>query len=124
MEHDNIKDIYTSPEHYSGKQVTVCGWIKNNRVGKAFGFIDLNDGSCFRGIQVVYERDSILNYDEISKQNIGAALVVSGKIELTPNMKQPFELKAETVHIEGASTPDFPLQNKRHTPEFCGSRHI
>lgn len=118
MEHDNIKDIYTSPERYSGKQVIVCGWIKNNRVGKAFGFIDLNDGSCFRGIQVVLERESILNYDEISKQNIGAALVVSGKIELTPNMKQPFELKAETVHIEGASTPDFPLQNKRHTPEF------
>ena len=76
MEHDNIKDIYTSPERYSGKQVIVCGWIKNNRVGKAFGFIDLNDGSCFRGIQVVLERESILNYDEISKQNIGAALVV------------------------------------------------
>ncbi len=118
MKRDSIKDIFTSPERYSEKQVTVCGWVKNKRDGKAFGFIDLNDGSCFLGIQVVFERDILKNYDEISRLNIGAAIVVTGKIELTPNMKQPFELKAETIQVEGMSTPDFPLQNKRHTPEF------
>lgn len=118
MKHDSIMDIYKTPERYSGKQVTVCGWIKSKRDGKAFGFIELNDGSCFKGIQVVFEREFILNYDEICKLNIGAAIVVSGKVELTPEMKQPFELKAAAIHIEGASTPDYPLQNKRHTAEF------
>lgn len=118
MEHDNVKDIYVSPANYDGKTVTICGWIKNKRDGKSFGFIDLNDGSCQNGIQVVYEREHLSNYDEISGLNIGSAIIVMGKVELTPNMKQAFELKAITIQVEGASTPDYPLQNKRHTAEF------
>lgn len=118
MTHNDIKEIYASPEKFSGKTVTICGWIKNMRDGKNFGFIDVNDGSCFLGIQVVFERELVSNYDEICKLNLGAAISVCGTIILTPAMKQPFELKAETIVIEGHSTPDFPLQNKRHTLEF------
>ena len=105
-------------ESYGGKTVTVGGWVRNLRDSKAFGFIDLNDGSHFKGIQVVFERDKIDNYDEIAAQNVGAALVVTGTIVLTPGAKQPMELKAEKVEVEGTSTPDYPIQPKRHTVEY------
>ena len=118
MKRDLIKDIYADKEAFGGKTVTLGGWVRNLRDSKAFGFIDLNDGSCFGSIQVVFEREKIDNYDEIAGQNVGASLVVTGVIELTPEAKQPFELKAAKVEVEGTSTPDYPLQPKRHTVEF------
>ena len=118
MKRDLIKDIYADKEAFGGKTVTLGGWVRNLRDSKAFGFIDLNDGSSFGSIQVVFEREKIDNYDEIAGQNVGAALVVTGVVELTPEAKQPFELKATKVEVEGTSTPDYPLQPKRHTVEF------
>ncbi len=118
MKRDLIKKIYDAPEAFGGKTVTLGGWVRNLRDSKAFGFIDLNDGSCFKSIQVVFERDIIDNYDEIAGQNVGASLIVTGTVALTPGAKQPFELKAAKIEVEGTSTPDYPLQPKRHTVEF------
>ena len=118
MKRDLLRDIYSDMQSYGGKTVTVGGWVRNLRDSKAFGFIDLNDGSYFKSIQVVFERDIVNNYDEIASQNVGAALVVTGKILLTPGAKQPMELKAEKIEVEGTSTPDYPLQPKRHTVEY------
>ena len=118
MKRDLIRSIYEDMESYSGKQVVLGGWARSIRDSKAFGFIDLNDGSYFTGAQIVFEREKIENYQEIAKQNVGAALVVTGIVELTPEMKQPFEIKATSVEVEGTSTPDYPLQKKRHTVEY------
>ena len=118
MKRQLIKEIYQSPESFGGKTVTLGGWVRNLRDSKAFGFIDLNDGSYFKSIQVVFERENIANYDEIAAQNVGAALVVTGIVALTPGAKQPFELKATEIAVEGTSTPDYPLQPKRHSVEF------
>ena len=118
MKRQLIRDIYKDSAAFGGKEITLGGWVRNLRDSKAFGFIDLNDGSCHKGIQVVFERERVENYDEIAHQNIGAALVVHGVVELTPEAKQPFELKATKIEVEGTSTPDYPLQPKRHTPEF------
>ena len=118
MKRELLKDIFEHIERFEGKSVVIGGWIRNIRDSKAFGFIDLNDGSCFKSIQVVFEREVISNYDEISKLNIGSAIIVRGRIELTPGMKQPFELKADEIEVEGTSTPDYPLQKKRHTVEY------
>ena len=118
MERELISHIYASPDRFGGQNVTLGGWVRNLRDSKAFGFIDLNDGSCFKSLQVVFEREKLANYDEIASQNIGAALVVTGILTLTPGAKQPFELKATEIRVEGTSTPDYPLQPKRHTPEF------
>ena len=113
-----VKRLYEEATALGGKTVTVGGWARSIRDSRAFGFIDLYDGSCFKTVQVVFEREKIGNYDEIASQNVGAALVVTGKLELTPGAKQPFEIKAEKVEIEGTSTPDYPLQKKRHTVEY------
>ena len=118
MKRELIRQIYEAPEAYGGKTVTLGGWVRNLRDSKAFGFIDLNDGSYFSSIQVVFERDIIENYDEIAGMNVGASLVVTGVLTLTPEAKQPFELKATKIEVEGTSTPDYPLQPKRHTVEF------
>ena len=118
MKRDLIKDIYADMAKYDGKQITVGGWIRSIRDSKVFGFIDLNDGSCFKGVQVVFEREFLENYDEITHFNVGSAVVVKGKLVLTPDAKQPFEIKASEIILEGASTPDYPLQKKRHTLEF------
>ncbi len=118
MKRQLIREIYASPEAFGGKTVTLGGWVRNLRDSKAFGFIDLNDGSYFSSIQVVFEREIIDNYDEIASMNIGASLVVTGILTLTPGAKQPFELKATKIEVEGTSTPDYPLQPKRHTVEF------
>ncbi len=118
MERTLIKSIYQDSEAFGGKTVTVGGWVRNLRDSKAFGFIDLNDGSYFKSVQVVFEREMVDNYDEIAAQNVGAALVVTGILTLTPGAKQPFELKATKVEVEGTSTPDYPLQPKRHSVEF------
>ena len=113
-----IKELFREPEKFSGKTITVAGWARNIRASNAFGFIELNDGSYFSNLQVVFEDNKLSNYKEIAKQNIGCSLVVTGVIELTPNAPQPFEIKAEAIEIEGSSTPDYPLQKKRHSLEY------
>ena len=113
-----VRRLYEDSAALGGKTVTVGGWARSIRDSRAFGFIDLYDGSCFKTVQVVFEREKIANYDEIASQNVGAALIVTGKLELTPAAKQPFEIKAEKVEVEGTSTPDYPLQKKRHTVEY------
>ncbi len=118
MKRDAVRSIYENIDAYKDKSVILGGWIRNIRDSKAFGFIDLNDGSCFKTVQVVFEREIIDNYDEIAKQNVGAAVVVEGVVALTPEMKQPFEIKAKSIRVEGTSTPDFPIQPKRHSVEF------
>ncbi len=118
MERELIKHIYDDSAAFGGKTVTLGGWVRNLRDSKAFGFIDLNDGSCFSSLQVVFEREKLANYDEIASQNVGASLVVTGVLTLTPGAKQPFELKATEIAVEGTSTPDYPLQPKRHSAEF------
>ncbi len=118
MKKNEIREIYADMQAFGGKTVVLGGWVRNLRDSKAFGFIDLNDGSCFKCAQVVFERDKVSNYDEIAHQNIGAALVVTGTVALTPEMQQPFEIKAEKIEVEGTSTPDYPLQKKRHTVEY------
>ncbi len=113
-----IHQLNVDPAQYAGKEVTVCGWARSVRDSKAFGFIDLYDGSGFRSVQVVFERELIGNYDEIAHLNVGSAIVVTGTVALTPEMKQPFEIKAKKIEVEGTSTTDYPLQKKRHTLEF------
>ena len=113
-----IKDIYREPEKFSDKEITVSGWVRTIRASTNFGFIELNDGTFFKNIQVVMEEAILSNYVEISKQNVGAALNVVGTLVLTPDAKQPFEIKAKEITIEGASTPDYPLQKKRHSFEY------
>ena len=113
-----LKSLYRDMESYGGKEVTISGWVRTVRASNAFGFIELNDGSFFSGIQVVIEADKLSNYTELSKLNVGAALTVTGILELTPNAKQPMEIKAAEVVIEGVSTPDYPLQKKRHSFEY------
>ncbi len=118
MKRELISDIYKSPESYDGKTITVAGWARSIRASNEFGFADLNDGSYFTSLQVVLENQKLENYDEVTSLNVGAAIVVTGTLVLTPGAKQPFELKAEEVAIEGTSTPDYPLQKKRHTVEY------
>lgn len=113
-----ISDLYARAEELGGTKTTVCGWVRTIRDSKSLGFIDLNDGSCFRGVQVVFEEGKIGNYREIAKLNVGSALSVTGELVLTPQAKQPFEIHASEVAVEGASTPDYPLQKKRHSLEY------
>ncbi|MCH5211392.1 MAG: asparagine--tRNA ligase [Oscillospiraceae bacterium] len=113
-----VKSIYRDTETYGGKEITVSGWVRTVRASKNFGFIELNDGSFFSGIQVVIEADKLENYSELAKLNVGAAITVTGILELTPQAKQPFEIKAQNVVIDGVSTPDYPLQKKRHSFEY------
>ena len=113
-----IKSLYRDMESFGGKEVTVSGWVRTVRASNAFGFIELNDGSFFSSIQVVIEADKLSNYSELSKLNVGASVTVTGILELTPGAKQPMEIKAADVVIEGASTPDYPLQKKRHSFEY------
>lgn len=118
MKRTKIARIFADLEHFSEADVTVCGWVRTIRDMKTFGFIELNDGSAFKNLQVVFESSALSNYQEISKQNVGAALRVSGKIILTPEAKQPLELKATSIQVEGPSSSDYPLQKKRHGPDF------
>ena len=112
-----IRELYRNKENYLDKNITVGGWVRSVRDSKTFGFIVLNDGTFFETLQIVYS-DNLNNFNEISKLNVGSAIIVSGKLVATPEAKQPFEIQAEEVFIEGASTPDYPLQKKRHSMEF------
>lgn len=113
-----IKELYEDRDKLDGKSLEISGWVKTIRDLKNFGFAELNDGSFFKGVQVVLQRDSLQNYADIVAQNVGAALKVKGNFKLTPDAKQPFEISAKEVIIEAASAPDYPLQKKRHSPEF------
>ena len=113
-----VKKIFRETDSFAGKEITLSGWVRNIRISKNFGFIELNDGTFFKNIQIVLEADKITNFAELSRLNVGAAVSASGILELTPEAKQPFELKAEEVTVEGESTPDYPLQKKRHSFEF------
>ena len=118
MKRQKIAGIYADSAAFDGKVITVMGWARNIRDMKNFGFVELNDGSCHKTLQIVFERDTLANYDEIAKQNVGAALIVEGTLVCTPNAKQPFELKAQSITVEGKSSPEYPLQPKRHSAEF------
>lgn len=118
LERTKISAFYQDASRYAGQPVTVCGWVRSIRSNKTLGFIDLNDGSCFGGLQVVFEEEKVPNFSEVAKYNVGAALCVRGALLLTPQAQQPFELHAESIRLEGASTPAYPLQKKRHTVEY------
>ncbi len=121
MERTEIKSIYDNSAAFGDKKVTVYGWVKTIRDSKAIGFAEINDGSCFKGIQIVFESEKLANYKDIVKVNVGAALKVTGSLLLTPNANQPFEINADEISIEAVSTPDYPLQKKGHTREFLRS---
>lgn len=113
-----VKELFRNSEKYSDIEVTVSGWIRTNRGSNKFGFIELNDGSFFKSVQIVYEKEFLENFTEISKAPIAAALKVTGTFVLTPEAKQPFEIKAKSIEIEAGSESDYPLQKKRHSMEF------
>ena len=117
MKLTTVKEIYREREKFLDKEVTVGGWVRSVRDSKTFGFIVLHDGSFFETLQIVYH-DSMENFAEISKLNVGAAIIVKGTLVATPQAKQPFEIQAEEIIVEGASAPDYPLQKKRHSLEY------
>ena len=120
MELITVRELFKNTEKYVDKEIEIGGWVRNKRPSKQFGFIVLNDGTYFTPVQVVYN-DSIANFQEISKINVGAALIVKGTLVLTPNAKQPFEIQAASVTVEGPSSGDYPLQPKKHSMEFLRS---
>lgn len=113
-----VKEIFEAPQSFADSEVSIRGWVRTNRSSNKFGFIELNDGSCFKSVQVVYEEDTISNFGEISKVAIASGLTVTGTLVLTPEAKQPFEVKASKILIEADSAADYPLQKKKHSPEF------
>ena len=115
-----VRDLFKDTQKYVDQEIEIGGWVRNKRPSKQFGFIVLNDGTYFTPVQVVYN-DSIENFQEISKINVGAALIVKGTLVLTPDAKQPFEIQAKAVTVEGPSTGDYPLQPKKHSMEFLRS---
>ena len=117
MDLTEVRDLYRDTQKYIDKKVTVGGWIRSNRDSKSFGFLVVNDGTFFETLQVVYH-DQMENFKEVAKLGVGSAVIVTGTIVATPQAKQPFEMQAEEVLVEGASTPDYPLQKKRHTFEY------
>lgn len=117
MELTNIRELFREQQRFADQQVTIGGWVRSNRKSKAFGFLMVNDGTFFEAVQIVYG-DGLDNFEEIGKVNVGAALIITGTFVATPDAKQPFEIQAQKVEIEGASSPDYPLQKKRHTFEF------
>ena len=117
MELTTIRELYKNRDSYMDQKVTIGGWVRSIRGSKAFGFIVVNDGTFFEPLQVVYH-DKMDNFAEISKLNVGAAVIVTGTLVATPQAKQPFEIQADTVEVEGASAPDYPLQKKRHSFEY------
>ena len=113
-----IRDLFQAPASYTAQEITVAGWIRSIRDSKALGFIVLHDGTCFSTLQVVYEESKLDNFSEISHLPAGSAIVVRGQLLLTPEARQPFELHASSIIVEGLSTSDYPLQKKRHSLEY------
>ena len=121
MTRTEIAVLHRDFPHLAGKTVTVAGWVKTIRDSKALGFIELNDGSSFKNLQVVFEASKLENYKDVTRYNVGSAISVTGEVALTPEAKQPYEIHAAEIVLEGASTPDYPLQKKRHSLEFLRS---
>ena len=117
MERILIKELYKRRDELANSKVTVAGWVRNVRISKNFGFIEINDGSFFKTVQIVIDNETI-GFETASRLNVGAAIYVTGDVVLTEGAKQPFEIKAFEVILEGASTPDYPLQKKRHSFEY------
>ena len=118
MERTTIAQLFADADQLGSATVTVAGWVRSVRDMKNFGFVMLNDGSCFKDLQVVMNRDTLANYDEIAATGVGSSLIVRGTLELTPERPQPFELQAAEIVVEGTSAPDYPMQKKRATREF------
>ncbi|RPF48297.1 asparaginyl-tRNA synthetase [Hydrogenoanaerobacterium saccharovorans] len=121
MQRTEIKWLWQNATELADKQVTVGGWVKTIRDSKQLGFIELNDGSNFNNLQIVFEDSKIDNFKDVAKFNVGAAIIVTGAVVLTPNAKQPLEIHAQKIELEGASAPDYPLQKKRHSLEYLRS---
>lgn len=121
MERCELCNLLRGFENFDGKEVTVSGWARTVRDSKTIGFIELNDGSSFKCVQIVFEDGKVDNFKEIAKLNVGSAVTVTGTVVLTPEMRQPFEIHAKEITVEGLSTPDYPLQKKRHSVEFLRS---
>ncbi len=117
MQTTSIRELYHAAKTYENNTITVAGWVRTVRDSKTFGFIDLNDGTFFKGLQIVFA-DNLSNFKEIAKLRVGASIIVTGKLVPTPNQKQPFELQALEIEIEGDCPPEYPLQKKRHSFEF------
>ena len=113
-----VRKLFDDTERFDGKEITVGGWVRSNRDSKTVGFIVLSDGSCFQTLQIVYAQETLQNFAEIAKLNVGSAVIAKGILTLTPQAKQPFELQAAEIAVEGPSTSDYPLQKKGHTMEF------
>ncbi len=113
-----VRQLMRDAKRYAGQELEVSGWIRTNRDQKSFGFISLNDGSHFNSIQIVYEKDTLVNYDEVAHFRVGAAITIRGWLLETPQAKQPFEIKAREIILEGDAPEDYPIQPKRHTREF------
>ena len=109
MKRVEIAELYKNAEQFANGEITVCGWVKTQRASKSVGFLEINDGGCFKGLQVVFEDAKLSNFKEICKINVGAAVIVKGNLIITPDAAQPFEINASVIDIEGESTPDYPL---------------
>ena len=120
MEMMTGRTLFRNYKEYDQKEVEICGWIKSNRGSKKFGFLVINDGTFFEPIQVVYDQE-MDNFDTVSKLNVGTAVIVNGTVIVTPDAKQPFEIHAKSVEVEGECPSDYPLQKKRHTLEYLRS---
>ena len=121
MQEIKLRELHRNASDFFGQKVRVNGWVRNNRNNNHFGFIELNDGSFFKPVQVVYEAESLANYADIAKVNVSAAVSGVGEVVLTPEAQQPFEVKAETIELLADTDADYPLQNKRHSMEFLNS---
>lgn len=118
MQRVELRNLSASAAEYADREITVAGWVRTIRTSKHLGFIELNDGTAFQNLQIVFEDSKVNDFNEVGKLNVGAAIVVKGQVILTPEAKQPYELHAQEILVEGASTPDYPLQKKRHSVEF------
>lgn len=117
MQKQDVRKLYENTNTYDGKEVTVGGWIRSVRNSKTFGFMDLNDGTCFNGVQVIFD-DKLNNFEQVEKLNTGSSVLVSGTLVLTPEMRQPFEIHAKNIEILSSTDESYPLQKKRHSVEF------
>ena len=117
MKRIRVKQLFREKDVYAEKEVTICGWVRSNRAQAQFGFLNVNDGSFFEALQIVYD-DKMSNFSEISKYRVGVSVLVKGIVKLTPDMKQPLELHATYVEMLGDCPENYPIQPKRHTKEF------
>ena len=118
MQRVELRKLAAGAQEYADQQLTVAGWVRTIRTSKNLGFIELNDGTSFQNVQIVFESNKVDNFNEIGKLNVGASIVVKGTLIMTPEAKQPYEIHANEIVVEGLSTPDYPLQKKRHSVEF------